>query len=117
MINLVTRRITLLPDHPAIYMTAPRCGDRIAPGGTIVVAGQALVFEAVLHVDLRDASGTALVTQRVMAASGTEESPFSASLAVPVGAADGFYDVVAYSLSARDGSVINEFSVPVELRR
>jgi hypothetical protein len=116
MVNLVTRRITVLPDHPAIYITAPRCGDRFAPGASIDVAGRALVFEAVLHVDLRDAAGTVVATQRVMAASGTEESPFSTSIAVPPGAADGFYDLVAYSLSARDGAVIDEFSVPVEVR-
>jgi hypothetical protein len=51
--------------------------------------------------------------QNVMAASGVEESDFSASLAVPADAPLGFYDLVAYTHSAEDGSVIDEFPVQI----
>ena len=71
------------------------------------------MFEAALVVELRDASGTALLTQNVMAASGTEESDFTANLVLPATLPSGFYDLVAFDHSARDGAVENEFSMQI----
>jgi hypothetical protein len=113
MINLVEREVGVLPEHPAIFITSPACGATVAPGGTIAVTGRAAVFEAALTVELRDASGAVVVAQNVMAASGVEESDFTAALAVPASAPNGMYDLVAYSHSAMDGSVINEFSIQI----
>jgi hypothetical protein len=111
--NLVERNVTLSPVHPAIFITSPTCGTVASPGATIEVTGRAAVFEAALTVELRDASGAVVAGQNVMAASGVEESDFSASLAVPADAPLGFSDLVAYTHSAEDGSVIDEFPVQI----
>lgn len=111
--NLVERAVTLSIDRPAIFITSPACGATLAPGSALVVRGRALVFEAVLMVELRDASGTALVTKRVMAAGGTEESDFFANLVIPATLPSGFYDLVAFNFSARDGSIENESSMQI----
>ena len=111
--NLVERNVTLSPVHPNIFITSPACGATVAPGDTLEVAGRAAVFEAALTVELRDASGAVVSGQNVMAASGVEESDFSASLAIPADAPNGFYDLVAYTHSAEDGSVIDEFPVQI----
>lgn len=111
--NLVEHRVTLSVNRPAIFITSPVCGATLAPGSSLVVQGRALVFEAALVVELRDASGTALVTQNVLAASGTEESDFTANLVIPAALPSGFYDLVAFNYSARDGSLENESSIQI----
>lgn len=113
MENLVQHDVTLSIDRPAIFITSPACGAKLAPGSTLVAKGRALVFEAALVVELRNASGTALVTQNVMAANGTEESDFIASLVLPATLPSGFYDLVAFNHSARDGAAENEFSMQI----
>jgi hypothetical protein len=111
MINLVERTATLSTERPAIFITSPACGATVAPGGMLAVTGRAAVFEAALTVELRDATGAAVVTQNVMAASGVEEADFSATLTIPPTLPSGFYDLVAFNHSAMDGSVENEFSM------
>jgi len=113
--NLVKRDVIVSGHRPAIFITSPVCGATIAPGATVAVQGRALVFEAALTVELRDATGAAVVTQNVMAASGTEESDFSAALTLPATLSSGFYDLVAFDHSARDGALENEFSIQVEV--
>ena len=113
MINLVEHEVTLGTERPSIFITAPACGATVAPGATLAVTGRAAVFEAALTVELRDASGAAVVTQSVMAASGVEESDFSATLTIPATLSLGFYDLVAFNHSALDGSIENEFSMQV----
>ena len=44
------------------------------------------------------------------------ESNFSSWLTLPNDTPPGLYDVVAYSLSPKDGSVENEFPVQIEVR-
>jgi hypothetical protein len=68
----------------------------------------------VLHVDIRDSSGTVLATNRVMAASGTEFSFWTTTFDLS-GLSGGFYDLVAYDLSARDGAIENEFPVQISV--
>jgi hypothetical protein len=111
--NLVERPVTLSAEHPNIVIEQPPCGARVERGA-LAVSGLAQVFEAVLFVDVRDASGTALVTERVMAASGTEYSPWSATLDLSSLEA-GRYRLVAYTHSPRDGSVIDEFPVEISV--
>jgi hypothetical protein len=113
MENLVQHDVTLSIDRPEIFITSPACGAKVAPGSTLVAKGRALVFEAALVVELRNASGTALVTQNVMAANGTEESDFTANLVLPGALPSGFYDLVAFNYSARDGAIENEFSMQI----
>ncbi len=111
--NLVQHGVTLSIDRPAIFIRSPACGAKLAPGSTLAVEGRALVFEAALVVELRDASGAALVTQNVMASDGTEESDFTANLVLPPTLPSGFYDLVALNYSARDGAIENEFSMQI----
>jgi hypothetical protein len=113
MENLVEEGVLVSTEHPAIFITTPVCGATVAPGGTLAVTGRAAVFEAALTVELRAASGAVVAGQNVMAASGVEESDFSVSLTVPPATNAGMYDLVAYSHSAMDGSVINEFPVQI----
>jgi hypothetical protein len=115
MVNLVKRNVTVSSHRPAIFITSPACGATVVPGATLAVQGRATVFEAALTVELRDASATAVVTQNVMADSGTDESDFSAALAIPATLPSGFYDLVAFDHSARDGAVENAFAIQVEV--
>lgn len=111
--NLVERTVTVSTERPPIFITSPGCGEVVAPGSTLTVSGRAFVFEAALTLQLRDAAGTAVVELQVMAARGDEESPWSVALAVPAGLTPGAYDLVAYDLSARDGTIENEFSIQI----
>ena len=113
MENLVERPVSLTADRPPIFITAPGCGAAVSAGTALAVSGRAFVFEAALTVELRDANGAPVATQTAMAARGDEESPWSTTLAVPAGLAPGSYDLVAYDLSARDGTVENEFAIQV----
>jgi hypothetical protein len=117
MEHLVERSVTVSDERPNIVITSPRCGDEVAAGSTFTVTGMAQILEAALSVDVRDASGAALLTQNVMAGSGVEFSLWTATFdlgALPAGT--GFYDIVAYTHSPRDGSVIDEFPVPIVVR-
>ena len=116
MIDLVQYPITIAPNRPAIIVTSPRCGDVYEPGGLMLLTGSAALFEAALTVELRDSSGSALVVVPVTAEECCVESLFTAELTIPAGLSSGFYDVVAYSLSAEDGSIENEFPVQIEVR-
>ena len=112
-INVVERRVTVTPERPPIIIATPVCGDVVAPGGVIAVTGRALVFEAQFSLDLRDASGLAVLTQEVTADSGSEESNFTATLTVPADLPGGYYDLVGYDISAADGSIQHEFPVQI----
>ena len=79
MIDLVERQITISTERPDIIVTSPRCGD-VYPAGTLIqVLGTANLFEASLTVELRDSSGTPVVTLPVTAEECCVESQFSAS--------------------------------------
>ena len=112
-INVVEVPLVVTPERPPIIIVTPVCGDTVAPGGQIAVTGRAQVFEAQFTLELRDAAGTAVLSQEVTAESGTEESNFSALLTVPADLPGGFYDLVGYDTSAKDGSVQYEFPVQI----
>jgi hypothetical protein len=116
IIDLVEVPITISPDRPPIILTSPACYQVYDPGGLMMVTGTAALFEAALTVDVRDASGTTVATLQVTADECCVESNFSSSLTLPSDIPPGLYDVVAYSLSAKDGSVENEFPVQIEIR-
>lgn len=116
MINLVERRITLLPERPPILLTSPICGDVVAAGGALSVQGLATVFEAALTIELRDAAGAAVFSRNLMTAEGGVESPFGEFITIPASLPAGFYDLVALNYSAKDGSVENEFPVQIDVR-
>jgi len=116
IIDLVEYPITIAPDRPLIILTSPACYQVYDLGGLMMVTGTAALFEAALTVDVRDASGTTVATLQVTADECCVESNFSSSLTLPSDIPPGLYDVVAYSLSAKDGSVENEFPVQIEIR-
>ena len=116
IIDLVEYPITIAPDRPLIILTSPACYQVYDLGGLMMVTGTAALFEAALTVDVRDASGTTVATLQVTADECCVESNFSSMLTLPADIAPGLYDVVAYSLSAKDGSVENEFPVQIEIR-
>lgn len=115
-INLVERPVTLAPERPAIMLTSPSCGDTVASGGVLHVSGLATVFEAQLTVELRDARGIAVFSTNLMTAEGGVESLFGEYVTLPSGLAGGFYDLVAYSMSMKDGSAQNEFAVQITVQ-
>lgn len=116
MINLVERKVLLAPKRPPIMMTSPVCGDVVAPGGTLAIQGLATVFEAALTVELRDASGTAVFSKNLMTEEGNVESRFSDLAILPAGLVPGFYDLVAFNVSPKDGSIDNEFAVQISVK-
>ncbi|MDJ0333930.1 Gmad2 immunoglobulin-like domain-containing protein [Salinibacterium sp. G-O1] len=116
IINLVEREVTLTADRPPIFITSPVCGAAVAPGSTLAVTGRAFVFEAQFTLELRTASGVAVVSQHVYAERGDQESDFTAILAIQSALPIGLYDLVAYSTSAKDGSPQDEFSMQVQVR-
>lgn len=116
VVGLVEFPITVSPERPPIILTSPTCGQVYEVGSLILVTGTANLFEAALTVDVRDASGTTVATLQVTADECCVESNFSSRLTLPADIPPGLYDVVAYSLSAKDGSVENEFPVQIEVR-
>jgi hypothetical protein len=114
--DLVERSVRVSGEQPDIVVTSPGCSEEVEAGSTITVTGMALVFEAVLQVGVRDASGAELIRERVMAASGTEFSPWSTNLDLSLLPGAGIYEIVAYDFSARDGSIENEFPIPIVVR-
>lgn len=115
MTDLVERPLTISTERPDIIVTNPRCGD-VYPVGTLIrVLGTADLFEASLVVELRNSSGTPVVTLPVTAEECCVESNFSSTLTVPADLPPGFYDLVAYSLSPQDGTQENVFAVQVEV--
>ena len=114
IVNLVERAVTLSAERPAIFLTSPVCGDTVASGGALSVQGRAMVFEAALTVELRDAAGTVVFSRNLLSEEGGVESNFGELVTLPADLPGGFYDLVAFSVSAKDGSIENEF--PVQIR-
>lgn len=113
IINLVERAVILSPQRPKVLLTSPVCGDKVAPGGKLSLQGLADVFEAALTVELRDSAGTVVASWNLMTSDGQMESPFGETVTVPAGLPSGFYDVVAFDISPKDGSIQNEFPVQI----
>lgn len=114
-INVVERRLILSPERPAIMLTSPVCGDTVAAGGVFAVQGLATVFEAALTIELRDASGAVVLARNLMTADGSMESNFGEFVTVPADIPSGYYDLVAFDYSPKDGSIENEFPVQIEV--
>jgi hypothetical protein len=113
--NVVTRDIQLQADAPAIVIAQPRCNADVPQGSTLAVSGTASVFEASLLVELRDGRGAPLVMQIVTAdAAGPATGRWSTTLDL-AGIVAGAYELVAYDLSARDGTPENVFAIPIRI--
>ena len=114
VVNLVERPITVSNEHPPVYITSPACNDAVAPGATLTVTGRGLLFEAVVNLQLRNASGVAVIETTAMAG-GTEVLDFMTAIAIPATLGPGLYYFVAFDYSAKDGAIENEFAIPIDI--
>ncbi len=112
---------------PNVVVESPLCGAPVS--SPVTVSGTASVFEGSLILDIKDSTGNVLATAQVTATPGTQTPgtpmPGTQTLSTPMptfsqdltfsvsSAQQGTID--AYNLSAKDGSVVNLFSVPVLL--
>jgi len=97
-------------ENKVFKIDAPKVGAAIKSPAR--VSGQAAVFEAVMQVRIKDASGLTLAQTRVMTAEGQKMSPFSASIKYKKPTrSKGIIEF--FALSAKDGSEINKLSIPV----
>ena len=65
-------------ENKVFKIDSPKIGAEIK--SPIKVSGQAAVFEAVMQVRIKDASGLTLTQTKVMTAAGQKMSPFSATI-------------------------------------
>ncbi len=101
----------------SITLNTPLAGDVITSGTT--VSGSAQVFEGRLNYELLDSSGKVLSSDAVQVTGDSAvKSPYSIVLNFPnggkVGTEKGTLKI--YSISAKDGSRINEISIPITLK-
>jgi hypothetical protein len=118
MENIVERTVTIAAITPPIVITTPACAAVVS--GTVAVSGESIFFEMPLTLELRDAAGAVVSTQRVFAdpqgvERGAEAAPWSATIDVS-GISAGFYDVVVYNRNRQSSAVENEFAVQVSVR-
>lgn len=111
--NVVTRTSAVSKELPPIVIESPGCNYNQYTAAVLNVSGTASVFEAALIVEVRDADGTVLKTKVVTAsAAAPARGTWQVSLDV-LSLSPGPFEVVAYSISARDGTAENIFSVPI----
>lgn len=98
---------------PAVLVEQPLWAAPVT--SPLRVTGTADVFEAVFFLELRDSADHVLVTQRVMATSGTgTRGTFAATLSFSAPTA-GPGTLVAFTRSPKDGARHDEVRVPVQL--
>lgn len=97
---------------PPIFIDSPAMGQPVT--SPVRVTGVANVFEGQFRVEVRGAGGKVLAGSAVTAGMGAF-TPFAVSVPYQVTAAQQG-TVVGFDYSAKDGSVIDVFSVPVTLR-
>ena len=97
-----------VPHVPAVVITEPAADATVT--SPMRVQGTAEVFEAVFFLEVTDAVHTVLTTQRIMAPCFTGcPGPFDVTVSFQ--APPGPLTLTAYTLSAKDGSRIDETSV------
>ena len=97
---------------PLVLIEHPLPGETIGAG--LTVSGTANTYEASLFLRLTTGDGDVLLDDPVQATSGNgTRGTFEASLTVPDGTAVGPVTLLGYEASARDGSEVNRFDVPL----
>ena len=96
------------PHVPAVAIVEPAAGATVT--SPMHVTGTATVFEAVFFLEVKDGVGTVLTTQRIMASCGTG-CPGTFDVTVSFQSPPGPLTLTAYTLSAKDGSRVDETSV------
>jgi hypothetical protein len=111
--NVVQHAIRVSAEEPNIIITSPECGQHVQALTTLTVEGIATAFEATLTVEMRDMSGD-VVRSEVVTADNAERGNWQTTFDL-TGLNTAQYEIVAYSLSAEDGSVQDVFSIPVRI--
>lgn len=111
--NVVEHAIRVSADEPNIIITSPECGQHVQALTTLMVEGIATAFEATLTVEVRGMSGE-VVRSEVVTADDFERGSWQTSFDL-TGLDTAQYEIVAYSLSAEDGSVQDVFSIPIRI--
>jgi hypothetical protein len=98
---------------PAIVVDQP--GPNTLVHSPLQVRGSADVFEAVLHLELRGRAGQVLASARVQASAGTgTRGSYRATLTFSVPGQEPA-TLVAFNLSAKDGTRQHVTTVPLQL--
>jgi hypothetical protein len=96
------------PHVPVVTITSPAAGAKVK--SPMRVTGTAAAFEAVFFLEVTDGVGTVLSTERIMApCPSTCPGPYDVTISFQSG--PGPLKLTAYTLSAKDGSRVNESSV------
>lgn len=99
---------------PPIFIEEPAVGEPI--GSPMYLAGRSNTFEAVFQVQVIDAQGHLVADDQVKATAGTGTwGSFETKLLLSSPAA-GLGKVVAFEISAKDGSRIHQIEIPVMIR-
>jgi hypothetical protein len=103
----------LWKDLAPIWVTAP-ARDQVLPAAKpVVVQGQAIVFEATVSWELRRGSSTVKAGHTMASVGAPSQGSYSVDLGV---LAPGDYTIRVFELSAKDGSVAAEKSVPFTVK-
>lgn len=114
--NIIERTVNVAPEPPNIVIVEPPCNANAPKSAPLVVNGTAEVFEAALTLELRNEFGETVLTKNILSAEGQTRAPFATTLDLSDPAIrPGFYDLVAVSFSAQDGSRENEFAIQIEV--
>lgn len=101
---------------PLILVEEPVRGDTATMGEPLLVTGSANVFEAQLKIEVTDGDGRIIVSQPVMATSGSgTRGTFQATLN-PKGGKNGFGAIIVSYDSAQDGSRVVVDEIPIEFK-
>jgi hypothetical protein len=112
--NVVTVDINVSGERPPNVITEPGCGAEASAGSTLTVSGVTDAFEGSLQLELQDASGSVVRSETVQAAGGLGNAPWETTISL-AGLQPGAYTLIAFDLSAEDGTRQNEFPVPVTI--
>jgi len=111
MLDHPVNRTTYQSFLPPIFIDYPAIGERVS--NPLTVHGVANVFEGHFLVEVTTSSGKVLARKPALAAMG-HYANFTAELHLSVGT-PGPGRVTAFDYSAKDGSRIDEYVVPVRL--
>lgn len=98
---------------PAVLIEAPVIGETVS--SPITVTGTANTYEAVFQLQILDANGQVVVSQRVQASSGTGTRGTFSAVLIPSASVHGPATLRAFEYSAKDGSPINIVDIPISL--
>lgn len=114
--NVVTLNINVSGERPGNVIETPACSAEAPLDAPLAVSGVTDAFEGAMQLELQDASGAVVLTQPVQAAGGLGDAPWTTTIDLAaVTLQPGQYTLIAFDVSAENGSRQNEFPVPIQL--